>query len=77
MKACVRCYWVWFSPEVLSALASGPSATTVLDGPRALLAAEDRSEPTVAAAEARRVIGVLGADALRPAFTRSARRRPA
>ncbi len=73
IKVCVRCYWVWFSPELLAALASGPTASIVLDGPRALLPDADRAESKVAPAEARRVLGVLGADALMHAIRKRRR----
>jgi len=70
---CVRCFWVWFGAESLTAFAAAP----MLERPRPLLADASPDERVSSGAEARRVLGSLGAGeiaAALPRVTRSRRR---
>lgn len=66
IKVCVRCFWVWFSPELVAVLAATPRA----------LAGPPSGAAPAAGAEARRVLGSLGAGVLLGAIERRPRKNP-
>ncbi len=64
IKVCVRCFWVWFSSELLASFAAGPARTPEL--PRSALRLDGvKAETTSVDPErARRTLGALGAGVL-------------
>jgi hypothetical protein len=64
LKVCVRCFWVWLSPEGLSSVFTVPTLPPMLGLDRAVVQGTARGEPA-AADEARRVLGSLAAGVLR------------
>jgi hypothetical protein len=64
IKVCVRCFWVWFSPTLLASVAEVGMERTALDRAPKLISGAVARKPTAAGAEARRVLGSLGAGVL-------------
>lgn len=64
LKVCVRCFWVWLSPEGLSSVFTMPTVPPAPGLGRALVQGAARGE-SAAAAAARQVLGSLAAGVLR------------
>jgi hypothetical protein len=64
IKVCVRCFWVWFSPSLLASVAEvDPDRRAIAAAPKLIAGAGART-PAAAGADARRVLGSLGAGLL-------------
>jgi hypothetical protein len=79
IKVCVRCFWVWFPPALMSSFSAVATALPARERAPALIDGPTLRTPAAAGVEARRVLGSLAAGELVAALpppTPRPRRRP-